>query len=66
MPEKSGIDAAPSEPLFAFSDAGAACWPEAGLATAANISNKSKFRCTFMSTSLDFPDLPASSRCGRN
>src|SRR6266566_1791187 len=52
MPEKSGIDAAPSDPLFAFPAAGAACWPKAGLATAANVSNESKIRCTFMSTSL--------------
>jgi hypothetical protein len=52
MPEKSGIDAALCEPLFAFPDAGTACWPEAGLPTAANISSNSKFRCTFMSTSL--------------
>src|SRR5216684_1371159 len=51
MPEKSGMDAALRGPALACPVAGPSCCPQAGLAAAANVTNKSKVRCTFMSTS---------------
>src|SRR6266567_4157141 len=51
MPEKSGMDAALCGPILACPAAGSACCPTAGLAVAANVTNNSKFRCTFMATS---------------
>src|ERR1700730_17208079 len=47
MPEKSGMDATLCGPALG----GPSCCPQAGPAAAANVTNKSKFRGTFMSTS---------------
>src|ERR1700730_3144839 len=56
MPEKSGMAAALCSTVSARPTAGGACCPRAGAPPAANITanvtNKSKLRCTFMSTSL--------------
>src|SRR5215468_7901882 len=51
MPEKSGIDADRCAPILAGVTPGATCCPEAGLTAAANVTIKSKCRCTFMTTS---------------
>src|ERR1700674_2302139 len=61
MPEKSGIDAAPCAAILTRPAAGAACCPRAGVAAAANVTNKRKSRCTFMSTSSSRFAGPSSS-----
>jgi hypothetical protein len=45
MPEKSGMDAALSLPLWAGPTVGATAWPKAGVTTAAaSVNTKAKFR----------------------
>jgi hypothetical protein len=54
MPEKSGMDAAPSLPLLAGATVGATTCPKEGVAAAAvSVTTKSKYRrCKFMLSSL--------------
>jgi hypothetical protein len=51
MPEKSGMGTALCVPKLAGAAAGATCCAEAGATTAANVTSKSKCRCTIISTS---------------
>jgi hypothetical protein len=48
MPEKSGMDADLCTPILAGVASGTPCCAEAEVTAAANVTTKSKCRCTFM------------------
>src|SRR6266850_2843601 len=48
MPEKSGVEEELCTPILAGVASGTPCCPEAGITVAANVTIKSKCRCTFM------------------
>jgi hypothetical protein len=48
MPEKSGVEEELCTPILAGVASGTPCCPEAGMTVAANVTIKSKCRCTFM------------------